>query len=206
MQATLYKASNENINIAKQLIEAGELVILPTDTAYALSGDICNPKAVAAIYNAKRRPSNKFFPMLVNKLDMAKDYTHLSELDISIINQFWPGALTLILSVKNHHLAANAYNGHSIATRAPAHLFTLEVIKALGRPIVGTSANISNEANLTGSQLQVVFGEEVSAIFIDSEEKEPISSTIISTHNGKIELIRQGCLQIKEFAPWLTAN
>ena len=90
--------SEENIKKAADIILQGGLVAFPTETVYGLGGNALDPRAVAGIFEAKKRPS--FDPLITHIADLAK----LDEIaDIKddriykLAEKFWPGALTLIV-------------------------------------------------------------------------------------------------------------
>jgi len=185
---------------AAKLLAAGQVVIIPTDTLYALAADICNPQAVALVYKIKQRLEDKFFPMLVNGVDMACEYVKPSELSQRLMQKFWPGQLTIVMPVVDDcRIASNAYNKKDIAVRVPDSPFAREVIRLLGRPIVGTSANLSGGSNLkTQEELSAVFAELVGGIFTEDNLNCPGQSTIISAYDNSIQLIREGMVKVDD--------
>lgn len=196
INSNFYNATLDMAKLAASLLDAGKVVILPTDTIYAMAADSCNHNAVAAVYKIKQRPGDKFFPLLVGESSMASEYVEISKLSQNIMDKFWPGALTIVLPVVNDcAVAKNAYNGKDLAVRAPNDLFTRTVINLLGRPIVGTSANISGEDNLkTTESIGKVFSGKVDGIFIRDTMGCGEQSTIISVYNDEIQVIRKGAI------------
>src|SRR6187549_1885644 len=92
-----------NITIAKQLLEQGQLVAIPTETVYGLAGNALDEKAVLEIFKVKNRP--QFDPLIVHvaNLDKVKDLVEeFPEKAALLASRFWPGPLTLLLKKKPH--------------------------------------------------------------------------------------------------------
>src|SRR5207253_8629940 len=93
--AALFEAA---VGKAAALLEAGQVVALPTETVYGLAADALNPEAVARIFEAKERP--RFDPLIVH-LPEQKALDQVSEPETNIVPQltqtFWPGPLTIVL-------------------------------------------------------------------------------------------------------------
>ena len=92
-----------NIEIAKQLLEQGELVAIPTETVYGLAGNALNEVAVLEIFKVKDRP--QFDPLIVHvaSLEKAKELVDdFPEKAERLAARFWPGPLTLLLKKKPH--------------------------------------------------------------------------------------------------------
>lgn len=190
----------EKANYAAELIAEGKLVVIPTDTLYALTADAHNAAAVSDLYRVKNRPTHMYFPLLVYDMNMASRYVEISSVSERLMKKFWPGGVTMILPVLDDcSIAKNAYNKKNIAIRVPAHPFALEVIKLLDHPIIGTSANISGSKNLkTRAEIYDAFSGDVSGFFIDNELACEAPSTIISIDNNRVVLLREGVISLKQ--------
>ncbi len=127
------------------LLQAGEIVALPSETVYGLAADAFNPEAVAKVFAAKERPS--FDPLIVHIASRGdlKNVAIVPEEIAEIVNQvtaaFWPGPLTLILP-KHPDLPDLVTSGlPTVAVRQSAHPVFRAVNKELGRPLAAPSAN-----------------------------------------------------------------
>jgi L-threonylcarbamoyladenylate synthase len=136
---------------AAERLRAGGLVILPTETVYGLAGDAANPQAVAAIYEAKGRPS--FNPLIAHVADvaMARRLGRFDERAERLAARFWPGPLTLVLPIADPAAVCDLARAglDTVALRAPAHALAYGLIAALGGPIVAPSANRSGRPSPT---------------------------------------------------------
>lgn len=139
---------------ACDILKAGHVVGMPTETVYGLAGDGTNDQAVTQIYTLKGRPS--FNPLIfhVNSLEMAQQFAHFSKEALRVAHYFWetnPGPLTLVLP-RNEKSAASllACAGlDTIAIRRPHHPLAMELMTRFGKPLVAPSANISNQLSPT---------------------------------------------------------
>jgi L-threonylcarbamoyladenylate synthase len=132
-------------------LRAGGLVILPTETVYGLAADAANARAVAAVYEAKGRPS--FNPLIAHVADVqaARRIARLDARAERLAEAFWPGPLTLVLPVADPpgvcELARAGLD--TVAVRSPAHPLAHAVLAAFGGPVVAPSANRSGRPSPT---------------------------------------------------------
>lgn len=135
---------------AKALADGG-LVLMPTETVYGLAADAANPRAVAAVYAAKGRPS--FNPLIAHVADlaMARRIARFDPRAEALAARFWPGPLTLVLPVADEAAVCDLARAglDTVAVRAPGHPLAHALIAALGRPVVAPSANRSGRPSPT---------------------------------------------------------
>ena len=139
---------------AAAAIRAGQPVAVPTETVYGLAGDATNPRAVAAIYAAKGRPS--FNPLIVHVADAAAAQ-RIASLDAAaqaLAERFWPGPLTLVLPLREDAgIAALVTAGlGTVAVRVPAHRAMQALLEAAGVPLAAPSANASGGISPTRAE------------------------------------------------------
>lgn len=124
---------------------------MPTETVYGLAADAADPRAVAAVYEAKGRPS--FNPLIahVSDVGMARRIAHFDDRAERLAAAFWPGPLTLVLPVRDAMAVCDLARAglDTVAVRAPAHPKAQALIAALGRPVVAPSANRSGRPSPT---------------------------------------------------------
>ena len=86
------------IKLAVEVLKRGGIVAYPTDTVYGLGADPLNEKAVSRIYEVKNRPHNSPLPLLLaDKSDLLKVALIVPETAWRLVEQFWPGGLTLVV-------------------------------------------------------------------------------------------------------------
>jgi len=143
---------DQALETACRLLEAGELVAIPTETVYGLAADATNGEAVARIFEAKGRP--RFNPLIAHVAEkaMAERIAVFSPQADRLAKAFWPGPLTLVLPHRKgsgiHPLVTARLD--TIALRCPQG-FGRQVIARLGRPLAAPSANISGRVTGTAA-------------------------------------------------------
>ncbi len=139
------------IRSAAQFLKNGELVALPTETVYGLGADATNDQAVASIYEAKGRP--QFNPLIVHVSDQksAHQYVTFNASAKRLAEQFWPGALTLVLPRRSDCTLSLLVSAglDSVAVRVPDHPIANRLLTLSGVPIAAPSANKSSEVSPT---------------------------------------------------------
>ena len=138
---TLLLNAGEDGSIARAvaLLQAGELVALPTETVYGLAGDAGRPEVAAAIFHAKDRPL--FDPLIVHLPTLewvervAQPTRGSGRLVERLVERFWPGPLTLLLPRRPETVPDLVTAGGAlVAVRMSAHPVFRSVIEAFGRP------------------------------------------------------------------------
>jgi L-threonylcarbamoyladenylate synthase len=139
------------IAAAVTALRGGGLVILPTETVYGLAADAANPRAVAAVYEAKGRPS--FNPLIAHVADLttARRIARFDTRAERLAEAFWPGPLTLVLPVGDALAVSDLARAglDTVAVRAPAHPLARRLLAAFGGPVVAPSANRSGRPSPT---------------------------------------------------------
>jgi L-threonylcarbamoyladenylate synthase len=192
-------SNSASITQAAQVIAAGGLVGLPTETVYGLAADAANEAAVAKIFAAKGRPSEH--PLIVHVADAANASRFASEIpDFAqkLMGAFWPGPLTLILPRRPEVAAAAAGGQNSVGLRCPSHPVALALLKACAvRGIHGLAAPSANQfgrvSPTTAPHVQGEFGDEL-LILNGGACSVGIESTIVDCSRGVPVLLRPGVL------------
>lgn len=199
------KLNMENISEAVTFLKDGKLVAFPTETVYGLGASALNEEAVREVFRAKGRPSDN--PLIVHIADssMISEYVdNLSEKACLLMSTFWPGPLTIILSLKPDVLSANVTGGlMTAAFRMPDNEATLELIRKCGFPLVGPSANSSGKPSPTTAEhvLHDLDGK-ISAVLDDGSTSIGIESTVIdlSDLSGIPTILRPGWITPAELS------
>lgn len=177
-------------------IQAGEIVVLPTDTIYGLSCDALNRSAVERIFDIKDRGTHFALIVLVGDVSqLALLGMYPNEVETSLITKYWPGPLTIALTTNRPDLEHIHRGLDSITVRMPAHDELLAILKETG-PIISTSANISGQppAQSIAEAIQY-FGDKVQAYYAEGIlSGKP--STIVKVLDDKVVILRQGSLDV----------
>ena len=137
------------------------VVALPTDTQYALSAVANDDRAVAAVFQLKRRPGGENLPVFLPPTNwrehLERMATPLDSRVMALAESAWPGAVTLIVA-KRDDWPTSAVDGSTIALRIPDHPVAATVLDLLDQPLTGTSANLHGEpASLTSQDVRAQF-------------------------------------------------
>ena len=154
INASLYPLTNEKANMVqnynlKDAVEAlrqGGLILYPTDTIWGIGCDATNAQAVKKVYDLKRRDYTKTFVLLADSIQMLKEYVAQLHPRLETLLTYHQRPLTVVydnaINLPSNVIAKDG----SIAIRIPQDRLCQQLIRAFGRPLVATSANISNEA------------------------------------------------------------
>jgi len=140
---------NKNVKKAAEVLKRGGIVIFPTDTAFGIGCVIDNAEAVEKLFKIRKRPLTQATPVLVDTVKMAQDFLQPIPKDVidKLIEPYWPGALTIVLQSRIHKVPELVRGGGtSLGVRIPNHKVARELIRAVGKPILGSSANFHGES------------------------------------------------------------
>ena len=182
--------------------EAGGVVVFPTDTVYGIGCVYDDEDAVKKIFKLKQRDSNKPLPLLLSskeQLFLVSD--NRNAYAEALADAFWPGALTLVVKKSKNVSDIVTCGIPTVAVRCPNNASLISLIKKLGRPIIGTSANISGEPSITSySKAKLVFSETADCV-VEGKCTDNIPSTIVDVTGRTPKILREGPItskQIKE--------
>ncbi len=189
-------AIEKQISRAVAILKKGGIVAFPTDTVYGLGADPLNARAVDRIYKVKGRPYNLPLPLLLaEKSDLLKVAAVVPGIAWQLAERFLPGGLTLVLRKSPWVPGSVTAGGDTIAVRIPDHPITIALIRGLGTPIVGTSANLSGRPSpVTAAEVREQLGDEVALIIDGGRCPGGTESTVLDI-SGKVPvLIREGAI------------
>lgn len=193
--ATLVPVTPESLAEAAARLRAGRLVAFPTETVYGLGADATDPRAVAAIYAAKGRPS--FNPLIshVAHLDDVARQGVLSPLARRLAEAFWPGPMTLVLPrAATATVCELATAGlPTLAMRIPAHPTAQALLAAAARPIAAPSANRSGHVSATQAAHVAEDLAGIDVLILDGGPTQVgLESTVIDATGDEAVILRHG--------------
>ncbi len=175
-----------------QVLNAGGVIIFPTETLYGLGCDATNPQALLKLYKIKQRQLGKVFPMLVKDFKMLAEYSTFN-LEQKKFIQKTKQPTNFVLKAKN--LSPLATQKHTAAFRISTNLFIKKIFKTFDKPIVATSANISKKDPLSDPRLYPqVFGRDsdlIDAVVFTGINKKKKGSRIIDLTDKPYKIIRK---------------
>ena len=205
MTTELIKISGlmENFNDfirAGDLLREGEVVAIPTETVYGLAANAFDPDAIKKIFKAKGRPQDN--PLIVHISDFSdleKLTSEIPEKAVTLAENFWPGALTMILK-KSDKVPDEVTAGLStVAVRFPSHKYARAIITAAGVPLAAPSANLSGKPSPTSAEHVFRDMKERIPMIIDGGDCEiGLESTVIDLTGDVPMLLRPGGVTLKQ--------
>ena len=144
--------TDENIEKAARLIQAGELVAFPTETVYGLGANALDAEAVARIFAAKNRPADN--PLIVHIADegQMEPLCEVTDAARALMKAYWPGPLTLLLKKKAVVPDIVTAGLDSVGMRMPSHPAARAFLRACALPVAAPSANLSTRPSPTTAQ------------------------------------------------------
>jgi len=188
---------------AADLLLAGDVVALPTETVYGLAGCLNHEAALRKIFAVKARPF--FDPLIVHIFDLhqARELTSDFSLAVEVLAKaFWPGPLTLVLPKTDRVSTLITAGLPTVGLRMPRHSLTLDLLKDIGVPVAAPSANrFGRTSPTTADHVESEFSGQV-AVLDGGPCDVGLESTIISlqSEHGKVHLqcLRQGQVRISQ--------
>ena len=192
--------STESISRAVDVLRAGQLVAFPTETVYGLGGDATDNRAIAEIFATKNRPD--FNPLIVHVAHKAaaEKIGQFTKIAHALADQFWPGALSLILrKTSNCTISALASAGlDSLAIRVPGHDFARSLIEQTCHPIAAPSANASGRLSPTTAQhVADQLGDKIPLILDGGPCTIGVESTVLDLTKEAPTLLRPGGISVE---------
>ena len=200
MSAKLTLDLQQQITRGISILKQGGLVAFPTDTVYGLGACVSIHQAVERVYGLKERPRNMPLPLLLADTPQITEIAEtVPPIAWLLIHNFLPGALTIVLHKSSSVPDIITGGGTTVAIRIPAHPVPVALIKGLGTPIVGTSANLSGRPSpLTADEVHSQFGNRLDLIIDGGRCPVGKESTIVDA-TGEIPLVlREGTLSREE--------
>ena len=196
MKTLLVNCDKNGIQTAVKKIEEGGVIVFPTDTVYGIGCNPYNSKAIRTIYQIKKRKISNQLPVLGFSKKELEKIAIFDEKSNIIANKFWPGAVTLVLKIKDEKIKKTLSLQENIAVRVPNNECLASILKKC-KYLVGTSANISGEPPYTTAQecIKKLHGYDV--IVDGGEISNKISSTVVQV-TDKINVLREGTVSKKE--------
>lgn len=181
--------------MAKQWLAQGFPVGIPTETVYGLAANIFDAKAIASVYEAKRRPS--FNPLIVHLRDVAAigDMAVWDGLSNTLATAFMPGPFTLLLPKKDNVPDMVTAGSTKVAVRVPSHPLVGSLLRMTGFPLAAPSANPSGYVSPTSAKHVLDgLGGRIPYILDGGPCQVGLESTIVEVIDRSIVLHREGAI------------
>jgi L-threonylcarbamoyladenylate synthase len=187
---------------AVELLTAGEVVALPTETVYGLAANALDTEAVAKIYSIKGRPSHNPIIVHVSDLPMAKRCVAAWPTSAEkLANSFWPGPLTMVLPRAKSIPDIVTAGGETVGVRLPSHPFIQAVIRECGFPLAAPSANLSNAISPTSAEhVSKQLSGKIRLIVDGGSSQVGIESAVIDLSTQGHRVLRPGMIHAESIA------
>jgi L-threonylcarbamoyladenylate synthase len=181
---------------AAALLNAGEVVALPTETVYGLAANALDAQAVGRIFEIKGRPAHNPIIVHVAGMEMAKRCVATwPDLAGNLAKAFWPGPLTLVLPRAKEIPSIITAGGSTVGVRWPSHPFIQAVIRECGFPLAAPSANPSNCLSPTNAEhVRKHLGDQIHLIVDGGQAQVGIESTVLDITGRPPRLLRPGII------------
>jgi L-threonylcarbamoyladenylate synthase len=184
------------VHRAAELLHAGGVVALPTETVYGLAANALDEKAVAKIFEIKGRPANNPIIVHVASNEMAKRCVKSwPEPADRLSKSFWPGPLSLVLPRAERIPDIVTAAGATVGIRWPSHPFIQAVIRECNFPLAAPSANLTNCVSPTNAgHVRKQLGGKISLIVDGGQSQIGIESTVLDLSVNPPRVLRPGMI------------
>jgi L-threonylcarbamoyladenylate synthase len=193
---------DSDLDLAADLLVAGELVALPTETVYGLAARADDARAVERLYVAKGRPADN--PLIVHVAsteDLARITTQVTPLAARLLARFAPGPLTIVLDAHPDVPRAVTAGLDTVAVRIPDHPVALAVLKRCGLPIAAPSANRSGRPSPTcAAHVLADLDGRIAAVVDAGPTRFGLESTVVDARGSTPIVLREGAVTREQLA------
>jgi L-threonylcarbamoyladenylate synthase len=202
------KQAKKIFHQAAKIIQKGGVVAFPTETVYALGADAMNENAVKKISRFKKREADKPIAIfLLKPEELSKFVKVITSPADRLIENFWPGPLTLIFKSKPGKLTYLTGKRKTIGIRVSSSNTVQSLLRQTRTPLTATSANLSGlKGSLSAEEVLKDFDGKIELILDGGSSEEVVPSSVVDVSGDVPVLIREGCIsfmEIKRVAPEL---
>lgn len=199
------ESDREAISSCIKVLQNGGVLAIPTETAYGLACDPRNRIALAKIYKIKQRDPSKALPLVACSKGQVANIFEIPIQAQELIAKYWPGPLTILLAPADMMMRKSmpVFKDGLAAVRVSSHPFVQALTSAYGFPLTATSANLADRPPcMSAEEIQAAFENNLADLqpdlIIDGGvlPDNPVSTIIKFTEGGRVEVVRQGGVQI----------
>ncbi len=187
----------EMVGKAVKILEAGGLIVYPTETLYGLGANPFNDDALQRVFEAKGRDLSKPISLAFRDLEQVEKYAVVSPVAKRLMKKLLPGPLTVLLPSKLE--LDESLGGNKIGVRIPDNKVALALLNRIKFPLTATSANLSGGKNpATALEAAEQVGDKVDLVLDAGKCKYSKPSTVVDLSSGEVEIVREGVVTEKE--------
>ena len=184
--------ADNQIERVVEILKEGGIVVIPTDTVYAVACDALNPKAIEKVCRIKGiNPEKTNLSILCNDIAMVADYAKFDNYAFKLMKDNTPGPFTFLFRAASS--LPRAFKGRKIVgIRIPDYLPVRKIVEALGNPLLSTSILYQDEDYGTNPDLIEEEYNDKADFMIKGEEGKLQPSAIVDCTEGSPEILREG--------------
>jgi L-threonylcarbamoyladenylate synthase len=189
--------NTDSIRRAASVVARGGLIVYPTDTVYGLGCDPADPKAVERLFRAKGRDA-KPIPIICSGIPKVRELVEMSPKALDLSKRYWPGAMTMVLPLRTTMPFLLHQGTGSLGVRVPGSTKCLELVKACGGWLTGTSANVSGRPSARSAEEAMgQLGDKVD-LYLDGGRLGGRESTVVRVVGDELMVLRRGPVGVKD--------
>ncbi len=192
----LQNPDDKSLILAAEVIQAGGIIVYPTETLYGIGCSAMHPRALRRVQDLKRRAEPKPILVLVrSKEDLKPLVREVPEAALALMKAFWPGPLTIVLQASEIVPPELTQGKGTIGVRIPSCAVCLRLLELAGTPITSTSANLSGTSPLdTIASMRTVLTPGID-LYLDAGTLPPSKpSTVIDATGAELRILREGAV------------
>jgi len=196
LSVSLAHPEDKPLLLAAEVIQAGGIIVYPTETLYGIGCSAMHPRALQRVQHLKKRPEPKPILVLVRSKEEVRPLVReVPEIAESLINAFWPGPLTIVFPASDAVPPELTQGKGSIGIRIPSCAVCLRLLELAGVPITSTSANLSGDAPLdTIASMRSVLTPGID-LYLDAGTLPPSKpSTVVDVSGPSPRILREGAI------------
>jgi L-threonylcarbamoyladenylate synthase len=200
----MIKAGPAGVRRVAQAILRGGVAAFPTETFYGLGADAGNDEALQKIFQIKGREDNKPLLVLIAEREWLPGLVRsIPPVAARLMEKFWPGPLTLVFEASPELSSLLTAGTGTVGVRISPHPVAQALVRAVGRAITATSANLSGQpsASVAAEVLRTI-GNRVDAILDGGQTAGGLGSTVVDVSGASFRILRQGAVTRAELAPF----
>jgi len=175
-----------------------EIVVFPTETVLGISCVADSYPTFTKLLEAKNRPINKAFPVVVGSYEDIRKVANVNIIQLNLIKKFLPGPLTVVLRKSKDYPDFLTAGNNTVAVRMSDDEFTMKLVKAVGKPLLLTSANMSGEPVCQNDEEAMkVFNGRIKCV-VKGSSRIGVPSTIVDLTGETPKILREGVITLEQ--------
>jgi L-threonylcarbamoyladenylate synthase len=204
MACPILKPDSEGIQKAAWIILQGGVIAFPTETFYGLAADARNETAIQKVFQVKgREERNPILLLVAGRSWLSGLVEEVNPQAERLMEKFWPGPLTLVFRASSNVSPLLTANTGKIGIRVSGLAVAQALTRAVGRPITGTSANLSSRPGTsTAEEVLQSLGEKLDAVLDGGKTAGGLGTTVLDVSGPSLLVLRDGVVAKKDLEPF----